>query len=140
MQNLSDYECLVISHWFNAVARVLSSMATADGLSDQQVAQLTNISDSLADDAANLATQVAQTTFTDAAAAFRQISDIASQANTTATQLSKSIANANAVMQIGAKMIGLGAAIVTGNFGGAVSDLIGLVGTPTPGQGANIGS
>lgn len=136
MASLSLQEANAIAHWFNGFADALNAAAEQPQLSTDQVGRLTGFAEQLADAAANIATHYAQVQFSDADAAFRAISDAAAKACSTAQTLSADASKVASVLDIGAKMIALGAAVATGNYGSAVSDLVALVGKPVPGSGA----
>jgi methyl-accepting chemotaxis protein len=136
MQSLSPLEALTISHWYALIARALANASTLPDLTVQQNSDLTNLSENIAATSSNLATDALQVTFQDASKAFGEISDAASQAAKTAQQLALDASQVNTLLQIGAKVIALGAAVMTGNYGAAIGDLIGLVGNPIAGQGA----
>ncbi len=136
MGSLSLEQANAIAHWFNRFAAALNVSAQQPQLSTDQVGQLTDAAESLADAAANVASKYAQVQFADAGAAFREISDAAAKACSTAQTLSADANKIAHVLDIGAKMIALGAAVTSGNYGAAVSDLVALVGKPIPGSGA----
>jgi len=134
MGALSQLEADTIAHWFNRTARALNLAAAQPGLTLDRIGRLTALADSLADDAANLSTQYAQIAFADADRAFSDISAAASAADAAARRLSSDIRNVETVLNIGAKLVALGAASLAGDYGAALSDLIALVG-PTTGSG-----
>lgn len=136
MPQLTDFESLVIVHWFNVCARAISKAAQADDLTDDQVQRLTECSDRLASTAANMADNIAQTNFQDADRAFGDISDGASQAAKVAQTMSADYKKANDELALGAQMITFGVAVLTGNYGSALGGLIKIVGAPKGGQGA----
>jgi hypothetical protein len=136
MQTMSALECLVIAHWYAVVARTLSNAATLPGLTPQQIGQLTKASNDIAVQSSNLATNAVQVQFADAGKAFADISDAASQASDVAAKLSGDARKINAVLDVATKLITFSTAVLTGNYGGALTSLVGLVGQPTPGQGA----
>jgi hypothetical protein len=129
-------EELTISHWYALFARTLTTAATNPSLSPEQTYALTAASRDCANQSSNLATQLVQTTFQNAGQAFQDISDAASKANEVAKTLASNAAAANNLLNIAAKLVALGTAAATGNYGAALTDLISLVGTPTQGQGA----
>ncbi len=129
-------EALTISHWYALFGRTLSNAATLPGLTPAQTYALTAASRDCANQSSNLATNLVQVAFQDAGQAFQDISDATSKANDVAKQLATDAANVDSILNIAAKVVGLGAAALTGNYGAALSDLIGLIGQPTKGQGA----
>ena len=74
--------------------------------------------------------------FQDAGQAFQDISDAASQATKVANKLSNDATKLNNMLHIATKLVTFGTAVLRGNYGTALTDLIGLVGAPTTGQGA----
>jgi|GEM_PF-6830907 uncharacterized phage infection (PIP) family protein YhgE len=136
MQKMSAPQCLTISHWYAVVARTLSNASTLPSLSQQNVDALTKASDDVAIQSSNLATKAVQVEFADAGKAFRDVSDAASQASEAANKLANDVTKINNLLEIAAKLIALSAAVLTGNYGNALTDLVALVGKPSPGQGA----
>jgi hypothetical protein len=136
MGSLTLAQANAIAHWFNRFANALNVEAEQPQLSTDQVGSLTGAAESLADAAANIATKYAQVEFADADSAFREISDAAAKACSTAETLSADANKIANVLDIGAKTIALATAMASGNYGGAVSDLVALVGKPVPGSGA----
>lgn len=135
-QVLSNYEGLVIAHWFNSCARALTAAASQDGASLDAFSSLTQASSDLATMAANLATAILQQTFANADAAFAEISDAASQAAKTAQALANSIKEVDKELAIGKTMLLFGTAVLSGNYFAALKQLVTLVGQPQKGQGA----
>jgi hypothetical protein len=136
MKKMSAPQCLTIAHWYAVVARTLSDASTLPSLSQQNVDALTKASNDVAIQSSNLATTAVQVEFADAGKAFRDVSDAASQASGAANKLASDVTKINNLLEIAAKLIALSAAVLTGNYGNALTDLVALVGKPSPGQGA----
>jgi hypothetical protein len=136
MQKMSALESLTIAHWYAVTARALSNASTLPGLSQQNVDALTKASNGLAEQSSNLATKAAQVEFADAGKAFQDISDAASQASGAADKLANDVKQVNTLLNIAADLITFSSAVLTGNYGAALTNLVALVGRPTPAQGA----
>jgi hypothetical protein len=136
MQKMSALESLTIAQWYAVTARALSNASTLPGLSQQNVDALTQASNRLADQSSNLATKAAQVEFADAGKAFQDISDAASQASGATDKLANDVKQVNTLLNIAADLITFSSAVLTGNYGAALTNLVALVGRPTPGQGA----
>lgn len=137
MQTMSALEALTIAHWYALVARTLSNASTLPGLTQQQVDSLAKASNDVAGASSNLATKAIQVEFANAGKAFGDISDAASQASKVADRLAADARKVNDVLHVATSLLSFSTAVLTGNYGNALTALVTLVGQPAPGQGAN---
>jgi UDP-3-O-[3-hydroxymyristoyl] glucosamine N-acyltransferase len=136
MANITAAQAQTIADWYTLIAGAFTAAAELPGLSAATVLALTDTSGSCARQSSNLATNAAQVAFANAATAFQDISDAASQAAAVAKKLSADAARTNELLKIGAQAITFAEDALTGKYSSALSDLVALVGTPKPGQGA----
>lgn len=136
MANITAAQAQTIADWYTVIAGAFTAAAELPGVPEATVLALTTKSDDCARQSSNLAAHAAQVAFADAATAFQDISDAASQAAAVAKKLSADATRTNDLLKIGAQVLTFADDALTAKYTAALSDLIALVGKPKPGQGA----
>jgi len=122
---MTQPQALQISALFNKVSAALVTASTHVPPADaDEIDRLTDCAEQVADAAANVATNAAQTQFADAGKAFQEISTAAGNASDTADSICADVAKVGKILDIGAKIVSFGTAVVSGNYAAALTDLV----------------